>query len=39
MNAFSAIAQIAIAPKTLDAKNRQLIALGIGRATCCFARF
>ena len=39
MNAFSAIAQIAIAPKTLDAKTEQLIALGIGRAIYCFARF
>jgi AhpD family alkylhydroperoxidase len=35
MKAFSAIAQTALAPKALDAKTKELIALGIGIAIRC----
>ena len=35
MKAFSAIAQTALAPKALDAKTKELIALGIGVAIRC----
>jgi AhpD family alkylhydroperoxidase len=35
MKAFSGIAQTALAPKALDAKTKELIALGIGVAIRC----
>jgi len=35
MKAFSAMAQSALAPKALDAKTKELIALAIGVATRC----
>jgi alkylhydroperoxidase/carboxymuconolactone decarboxylase family protein YurZ len=35
MKAFSGIAQTALAPKALDAKTKELIALGIGIAIRC----
>ena len=35
MKAFSAIAQAALAPKALDAKTKELIALAIGVAVRC----
>ena len=35
MKAFSAIAQTALAPKALDGKTKELIALGIGIAIRC----
>ncbi len=35
MKAFSTIAQTALAPKALDAKTKELIALGIGIAIRC----
>ena len=35
MKSFSAIAQAALAPKALDAKTKELIALGIGVAIRC----
>jgi len=35
MKAFSQIAQAALAPKALDAKTKELIALGIGVAAHC----
>jgi AhpD family alkylhydroperoxidase len=35
MKAFSAIAQAALAPKALDAKTKELIALAIGIAVHC----
>ena len=35
MKAFSAIAQSALAPKALDGKTKELIALGIGVAVRC----
>jgi AhpD family alkylhydroperoxidase len=35
MKAFSAIAQAALAPKALDAKTKELIALAIGIAVRC----
>ena len=37
MRAFSAIAQSALAPKALDAKTKELIALGIGICDDCIA--
>jgi AhpD family alkylhydroperoxidase len=35
MKAFSGVAQTALAPKALDAKTKELIALGIGIAIRC----
>jgi AhpD family alkylhydroperoxidase len=35
MKAFSGIAQTALAPKALDSKTKELIALGIGVAIRC----
>ena len=35
MKAFGAISQAALAPKALDAKTKELIALAIGVATRC----